>query len=226
VTYLVGVLGLNELVQYHLGHELHEDEAAFRFGLKVMAFLNLECRRLSQQHDMRFVLEQTPAESTAYRLARLDLGHYRDSALQVVKGNIEDGSAYYSNSTYLNVGYPIDPIDRVYREGKFHDMIEAGALTHVWLADARPPKEAIANFVLKTFHHTRNAQIAFSPEFTTCKTCGRTSRGLNDVCPYCGKSDVDFITRVTGYFSRVSSWNVGKRAELLDRYKDGFKPVG
>lgn len=226
VTYLVGVLGLNELVQYHLGHELHEDEAAFRFGLKVMAFLNLECRRLSEQHDMRFVLEQTPAESTAYRLARLDLGHYRDSALQVVKGNIEDGSAYYTNSTYLNVSHPIDPIDRVYREGKFHDMIDAGALTHVWLADARPPKEAIANFVLKTFHHTRNAQVAFSPEFTTCKTCGRTSRGLNDICPYCGKTDVDFITRVTGYFSRVSSWNVGKRAELLDRYKDGFKPVG
>lgn len=226
VTYLVGVLGLNELVQYHLGHELHEDETAFRFGLKVMAFLNLECRRLSQQYDMRFVLEQTPAESTAYRLARLDLGHYRDSTLQVVKGNIEDGSAYYTNSTYLNVGHPIDPIDRVYREGKFHDMIDAGALTHVWLADARPPKEAIANFVLKTFHHTRNAQIAFSPEFTTCKACGRTSRGLNDICPYCSSSEVDFITRVTGYFSTVSSWNVGKRAELLDRYKDGFKPVG
>src|SRR5512143_925608 len=157
VTYLVGILGLNELVQYHLGRELHEDETAFRFGLKVMAFLNLECRRLSEQYGMRFVIEQTPAESTAYRMARLDLRNYRDSALQTVKGNIEDGSAYYTNSTYLNVGQPIDPIDRVYREGKFHDMIEAGALTHVWLADARPPKEAIANFVLKTFHHTRNA---------------------------------------------------------------------
>ncbi|MBM3313296.1 anaerobic ribonucleoside-triphosphate reductase [candidate division WOR-3 bacterium] len=226
VTYLVGVLGLNELVQYHLGKELHEADAAFRFGLKVMAFLNLECRRLSRQYDMRFVLEQTPAESTAYRLARLDLAHFHDSALRVVKGNLADGSAYYTNSTYLNVGYAVDPIDRVYREGKFHDMIEAGALTHVWLADARPPKEGIADFVLKTYHHTRNSQIAFSPEFTTCKNCQRTSRGLNDVCPFCGKTNVDFITRVTGYFSRVSSWNVGKRAELLDRYKGGFPPVG
>ena len=81
---------------------------------------------------------------------------------------MQDGSVYYTNSTYMNVGLPIDPIDRVYREGKFHDMIEAGALTHIWLADARPPKEVIANFVLKTFHNTRNAQIAFSPEFTAC----------------------------------------------------------
>jgi ribonucleoside-triphosphate reductase len=29
--------------------------------------------------------------------------------------------------------------------------------------------------------------------------------------------DVDGITRVTGYFSRISGWNNGKRAELRDR---------
>ena len=31
--------------------------------------------------------------------------------------------------------------------------------------------------------------------------------------------DVDHITRVTGYFSRVSSFNRGKAAELKDRYR-------
>lgn len=218
-TYLVGMLGLNELVQYHLGQELHESEAAFRFGLRVLAFLNLECRRLSKEYNLRLVMEQTPAESTAYRLAKLDLDYFGDQARQVVKGSIADRSAYYTNSTYLNVGHPVDPIERVQREGKFHDMIDAGALTHVWLADSRPSKEAIANFVIKTFRHTRNAQVAFSPEFTTCAKCGRTSRGLTETCGYCGSSEVDFITRVTGYFSRVSGWNAGKRAELLDRYK-------
>lgn len=217
-TYLVGVLGLNELVQYHLGQELHESDSTFRFGLKVLAFLNLECRRLSAEHGLRLVLEQTPAESTAYRLAKLDAAYFPDQTRQVVKGRQETGKIYYTNSTYLNVGYHIDPIERVIREGKFHDMIEAGALTHVWLADARPPKESIANFVLKTYHNSRNAQVAFSPEFTTCK-CMKTSRGLHETCPYCGSSEVDYITRVTGYFSRVSGWNVGKHQELADRYK-------
>jgi ribonucleoside-triphosphate reductase len=220
-TFLVGVLGLNELVQYHLGKELHEDEAAFRFGLKVLAFLNMECRRLSAEHKMHLVLEQTPAESTAYRLAKLDLEYYPEQARRTVKGSIADNSAYYTNSTYLNVGHQISPIERVYQEGKFHDMIEAGALTHIWLADQRPTAEAIADFVVKTFRNTRNAQIAFSPEFTSCGNCFKTSRGLYHACPYCGSEEVDFITRVTGYFSRVSGWNAGKRAELLDRYKPG-----
>lgn len=219
VTYLIGILGLNELVQYHLGQEMHQSEQAFRFGLKVIAFLNTECQRLAREHNIRLVLEQTPAESTAYRLAKLDLEFYPEPAQQVVKGDIASGAVYYTNSTYLNIAAPIDPIDRVYYEGKFHDMIEAGALTHIWLADSRPPKESVANFVLKTFQNTRNAQIAFSPEFTTCARCHRTSRGLSDTCPYCHSTAVDHITRVTGYFSRVSGWNAGKRQELQDRYK-------
>lgn len=224
-TFLIGVLGLNEMVQYHCGQQLHESEEAFKLGLRIIAHLHLECHRFSREHKLHFVIEQTPAESTAYRFARLDLLTFSDQAQQVVKGSIEDGSPYYTNSTYLNVSETVDPIDRVYREGKFHDMIEAGALTHVWLADARPPKESVAAFVRKTYDHTRNAQVAFSPEFTACR-CGRTTRGLVDVCPYCNSANVDFITRVTGYFSRVSGWNAGKKAELLDRYKPGLGPVG
>jgi len=218
-TYLIGILGLNELVHYHRGRELHEDDEAFYFGLRVIAFLNQECRRLSQKYGLRLVLEQTPAESTAYRLAKLDLEFYPDPAQQVVKGNLDDGAVYYTNSTYLNISEPLDPLDRVYLEGKFHDMIEAGALTHVWLADSRPPRESIAAFVKKTFRETRNAQIAFSPEFTICLHCQKTSRGLNPVCPACSSAEVDYITRVTGYFSKVSGWNLGKRRELLDRHK-------
>ncbi len=219
VTYLVGILGLNEMVQYHLGQELHESEEAFRFGLKVVATLYQECKRLAKEHDIRLVLEQTPAESTAYRLAKLDLELFPQPTQQVVKGDIDTGAVYYTNSTYFNISEPIDPIERVEKEGKFHDMIEAGALTHVWLADSRPSKESIANFVVKTYYNTRNAQIAFSPEFTTCSRCFKTTRGLHSTCPFCHSAEVDHITRVTGYFSRVSSWNAGKRQELKDRYK-------
>lgn len=218
-TYLIGLLGLNELVQYHTGKQIHEEEESLKFGLKVISYLYLKLKDLSKVHKMRFVMEQTPAESAAHRLARLDLEHFYNDALTVVKGDIKTNSVYYTNSTYLNIGEPIDPIERVRTEGKFHDLIEAGALTHVWLGESNPPKESIANFVVKTFRLTRNAQIAFSPEFTTCNTCFKTTRGLKDFCPYCKGENIDHITRVTGYFSKVSGWNKGKKAELKDRYR-------
>ncbi|MEA3273075.1 MAG: anaerobic ribonucleoside-triphosphate reductase [Patescibacteria group bacterium] len=38
-------------------------------------------------------------------------------------------------------------------------------------------------------------------------------------CPHCGSKNVDQITRVTGFFSKVSMWNKGKIAELKNREK-------
>jgi len=218
-TFLVGLLGLNELIQYHTGKEMHEDEQALRFGLKVLSYLYLRIKELSKLRNIRLVMEQTPAESAAHRLARLDLEHFSKQATDIVKGNHEGNAVYYTNSTYLNVSTTIDAITRVQLEGKFHDLIEAGALTHVWLGEALPPKESVANFVVKTFRNSRNAQIAFSPEFTTCNSCFKTARGLKTQCPHCGSEKVDHITRVTGYFTKVSGWNKGKKAELRDRYR-------
>lgn len=177
-TFLMGMLGLNELVQYHLGEEMHESNYALRFGLKVIAYMSKESERLSEAYDMRFVLEQTPAESTAYRMAKLDLEHYPSETREVVKGSIERGEVYYTNSTYLNISAPISPIERVKKEGMFHPMIHAGSLTHIWLGEAKPEPEAIAKFVVRTFRHTTNDQIAFSPEFSSCLDCGRVDRGL------------------------------------------------
>ncbi|MBU1867071.1 MAG: anaerobic ribonucleoside-triphosphate reductase, partial [Candidatus Margulisbacteria bacterium] len=64
-------------------------------------------------------------------------------------------------------------------------------------------------------------QIAFSPEFTSCNQCGKITRGLRDKCQYCQSENIEGITRITGYFSRVSGWNKGKLAELKERYRNG-----
>lgn len=219
-THLVGMVGLNELVQIHLGEELHESKRALKFGLKVIAHMKLLAEKLSKSERMRIVLEQTPAESTSYRFARLDLRDFSPESGRVVKGKIAEEKVYYTNSTHLNVGMRINPIERVQLEGMFHPLIEAGSISHIWIGEARPSKEAIADFVIKTFRYTANDQIAFSPEFTTCNSCFKTSRGLRSKCEFCGSEDVDGITRITGYFTKISSWNKGKLGELSDRYRN------
>jgi len=219
-SFLVGMVGLNELVQIHTGREMHQSKQAFKFGLKVIAHMKLLVDKFSQRYGMRFVLEQTPAESTAYRFAKLDLKFHSPRSGHIVKGDISRGEVYYTNSTYLNNSAVLNPIERVRQEGLFHPLIEAGALTHIWLGEARPSRSSLANFVIKTFQLTQNDQIAFSPEFTACNRCHRTSRGLRSSCTYCGAEDVEGITRITGYFTKLSSWNKGKLGELRDRYRN------
>ncbi len=219
-SYLVGMVGLNELVKIHTGEELNESRKAMKFGLKVISHMNLLCNRYSEELGMHFVLEQTPAESTAYRFAKLDVRDFPEQAKKYVRGNIPFGEIYYTNSTCLPVSSRDNPIERVRVEGLFHPIIEAGAITHVWLGESKPDRASLANFVIKVFKETENDQIAFSPEFTNCLQCNKTVRGLHESCPLCGSTEVDGITRITGYFTKISSWNKGKIGELKDRRKD------
>ena len=222
-TFLIGMLGLNEMVQYHTGQQMHESKDSLMFGLEVIAYMKNEAERIGNDVGIKMPLEQTPAESTAYRMARLDMKHYPMQAPTVIKGNKSAGELYYTNSTYLNVSEPINPIDKVKKEGIFHPMIDAGALTHVWLGESKPDPESLASFVKKTMRNTQNAQIAFSPEFTSCLDCGKTSRGLDERCTKCGSGNIEGITRVTGFFSKVSGWNKGKIGELKDRNRVEIK---
>ena len=177
-SFLIGMVGLNELVQYHTGQQMHESKDATKFGLRVISAMKKNAEEIGEKYGIRMPLEQTPAESTAYRFAKLDMKYYPLQAPTVIKGNKSNGEIYYTNSTYMNVGAPVSAIERTKTEGLFHPLIEAGSLTHVWLGEHKPPAESIAAFVKKTFENTQNAQIAFSPEFTACLNCGKTTRGL------------------------------------------------
>jgi ribonucleoside-triphosphate reductase len=181
--------------------------------------MKLVADKLSQRHNLRFLLEQTPGESTTHRFAKLDLKYHSPHAGHVVKGDVSRGEIYYTNSTLINVGAPLNPIERVKREGLFHPLIPAGSISHLWLGESKPSAESLSSFVTKVFQKTQNDQIAFSPEFTTCNQCGQTARGLRSDCPSCGSKQVEGITRITGYFTKVSSWNKGKLGELRDRFR-------
>jgi len=216
-VYLVGLVGLNELVKIHRGEQLHESDDAHAFGMSLVAFMKREIDRLNRKHGITMILQQSPAETTAYRFARLDLKHCSPAAGHYVRGSIAGGEIYYSNSSHYSVSAPLAPFEKVMGEGEFHPLIEGNATCYVWL-DVNPvPPEAGAAFIIDSFRKTKSRQIVFSPEFTACAHCKGTSAGITGTCPLCGSRDVEGIARITGYYSRTSNWNKGKIAELRDR---------
>ncbi len=220
-THLIGMVGLNELVLAHRGAQLHENEKALAFGLKVLGHIRKVAAKLGRKHNLRFILEQSPAESTAYRFARLDLKYHSPRSGRLVRGDIARGELYYTNSTQLNIAAQTAPLDRVRSEGTFHPLIEGNAITSVWLGDSRPSAESLARFVEKTFRETSSSQLVFSPEFTVCPACRQTARGLKPVCPRCGSGRVEGVSRVGGYLTHTSRLNRGKIAELRDTFRTG-----
>jgi len=217
---LIGMTGLDELVRIRRGKSLHESEEALEFGLEIVGHLRDEAGRQGGIHGMRFALEQTPAETTAYRFARLDLKHFSPLSGRYVRGDLVRGEIYYTNSSHLPPAAKVDPAMRIRIEGRFHPLFRAGAVTHIELGEAEPPAALLADLIVHAFRETTNNQIVFSPEFTSCESCGATLRGLQEKCSHCGSAEVDGLARITQYYSRISGWNRGKRAELRDRNRN------
>ncbi len=221
-TYIIGLIGLNECVQYISGKELHESEDIFKLGLKIISFMNYKTKEYAKKYNLKFSLEESPAESACRRLPKVDLRQFPEAA-EVIKGDIDNDRYYYTNSIHFRADAPVDLITRIQKQSKFHTLIESGAITHAFVGEQKPSVESILNVVKKTLSQTQTAQLTISPEFTICESCFKTTRGLYDKCGECGSFNVYNVTRIVGYFSRVNNWNPSKLAELEDRHKGNYQ---
>lgn len=221
-TYLVGLIGLNEAMQYLTGYQLHENDDSYLWGLKTVSFLHLKCKDYSKRYGMILSLEESPAESAAGRLAKIDLREFPESE-KVIKGSIANDECYYTNSIHFAASADVDLIIRIIKQGKFHPLIKSGAIIHAFVGEKKPPAESIYNLIYKVWKNTPAAQITISPEFTVCNRCRKVSRGLQNFCINCHSDDVYGITRIVGYYSKINNWNKNKIGELKDRKLGNYK---
>lgn len=221
-TYIIGMLGMNDMVKFLTGKEMHESDEAYDMALRITAHMYLRTKHYTEKLGLKFTLEESPAESAARRLAKADLLYYRPEALTCYKGDSED-VAYYTNSIHLAAEAPVSLVERIRKQGIFHSLIESGAMIHAFVGEEKPSAEAIGELIKQSFLRTQAAQITISPEFTYCQHCGHQSRGLQEACTQCGSHDVFGLTRVVGYFSKIQNWNKSKRyGELVNRHRGDY----
>jgi anaerobic ribonucleoside-triphosphate reductase len=221
-TYIIGMLGMNDMVKFLTGKEMHESDEAYDMALRITAHMYLRTKHYTEELGLKFTLEESPAESAARRLAKADLLYYRPEALTCYKGDSED-VAYYTNSIHLAAEAPVSLVERIRKQGVFHSLIESGAMIHAFVGEEKPSAEAIGELIRQSFLRTQAAQITISPEFTYCQHCGHQSRGLQETCAQCGSHDVFGLTRVVGYFSKIQNWNKSKRyGELVNRHRGDY----
>lgn len=217
VVHSIGYVGVNEMVQAVTGKEMHEDTSSWRFGLEVIKYMSDTTTEWSKESGLRWVLTQTPAESTAARLAKLDYGRFADRA--VVRGDRDSGSIYYTNSSHVRVDAKVSLMKRLQVEGSFHPLNTGGMMAHVWIGESYPDPEVLWNLTKNIAKNTLTGYWAYTKDMTHCNNCGKVVGGLHDNCPSCSSSKVEQYSRITGYYQRVSGWNAGKKQELRDRYR-------
>lgn len=108
----IGINGMNESLLNFMGKDI-TDEEAYNFTLEVMKKMKSKMQEYQEETNNLYNLEATPAESTSYRLARIDKQKFGRSIIAANQDRVEENDAepYYTNSTHLPVGFTEDIFD-------------------------------------------------------------------------------------------------------------------
>ncbi len=231
LVYVIGVVGINEMVQFFTGSQLHESQDAVRLAIRLLLDMEKYRKGLEMKTGMKIMLARTPAESTAQTFAISDLvsPKFNRFAKTMVKGDLEGSMAllkgkrdlpvYYSNGTHTYVGAKIPLGQKIDIEHKFFPILSGGNIFHVWLGESSSDPEALYKLTQRIARNSQIGYFTYTKDITVCSNCQTTSTGLLDGCPSCGSNDVRWWSRITGYYTDVTGWNEGKRQELKDRYR-------
>ena len=224
-TNSVGFIGLNEMAKKITGNEMHESRDSWKFALKIIKYMSDAVNRKKEETGQRWGMVQTPAESATFRLASFDLEKYKNEA--VVQGNKKTGDVYYTNSSHVNYSADIPLFKRLEIDSSFHPLVQGGAISHIFLGENNPDPDALLKLTRRICSNTLTSYFAYTKDLTYCNLCKRTISGVYEKCPNCGASgdDIQWYSRVTGYYTPVKSWNKGKLREFMDRHKYNLRGI-
>ncbi len=209
----IGLVGMNEvgLNAKWLGKDL-TDEKTQKFTKDVLNHMRERLSDYQVKYGDLYNLEATPAESTAFRLAKHDLKRYPNI---ITAGNGEGEAPYYTNSSHLPVGYTEDIFTALDIQDELQTLYTSGTVFHAFLGEKLPDWKAAAALVKKIAENYSLPYYTLSPTYSVCKTHGYIA-GEQFTCPECGET-TEVYSRITGYYRPVQNWNDGKSQEYKDR---------
>ncbi len=227
---VIGVVGINEMVQYFTGSQLHEADDAVRLAVRLLLDLEKFRKGLEMRSGWKVMLARTPAESTAQTFAVADYLNpgYKSMAREMVKGDVSqingaprnrDLPIYYTNGTHTYVGAKVPLGKRIDIEHKFFPILSGGNIFHAWIGESASDPEALYKLTQRICRNSQIGYFSYTKDLTVCSQCQTTAAGMLSKCPTCGSENVRWWSRITGYYTDVTGWNEGKRQELMDRYR-------
>lgn len=208
----IGLIGMNEvgLNAKWLGEDLTHEETRL-FGVKVLNYMREHLSDYQEEYGDLFNLEATPAESTTYRLAKMDKKQFPG----IKTAGKEGDTPYYTNSSHLPVGYTEDIFEALDLQDELHTLYTSGTVFHAFLGEKLPDWQAAAKLVRTIAENYTLPYYTMSPTYSVCKNDGYLD-GEQFTCPHCGER-AEVYSRITGYYRPVQNWNDGKAQEYKDR---------
>ena len=186
-TLAVGFIGIAEALKALIGKHHGESKEAYQLALKIVKRIRERTDKATSETGWMFGCFATPAEGLAERFAKID-----QKKFGVIEG-ITDRK-FYTNSFHIPVYFPITATKKMQKEGPFHALCNAGAITYVEM-DGDPSKNLKA--VMKLVQFSRKCGISYfsiNHSVDRCPVCGYEGIIETDVCPHCGWKEGEEIS--------------------------------
>ncbi len=206
----IGLVGMNEAL-LNLMNENTGSPKGRKFALEVLDFMRDKIVKYQEETGGLYNLEATPAESTAYRLAKLDKKKYPEI---ITAGEKEP---YYTNSTQLPVNYTNDLFEALKLQDEIQTKFTGGTVLHGFVGEKIPNGEIVKKLVKKVFENFKLPYFTLTPTFSICPHHGYIV-GEHFTCPKCTiEQPCEVYSRIVGYLRPIRQWNKGKQEEFKDR---------
>lgn len=204
----IGFVGMNEMCENFMGKGIRSEEGK-ALAERVLDFMRDTLLSYQKSTGHLYNLEATPAESTCYRLAKLDKKLYPDIITQGSGDRV-----YYTNSCHI----PVKEVESISALLDHQDSLQTkmtgGTVVHLYLVHGISGKQA-KSIVKHTCENYSLPYLSLSPVICYCPDCGVIDE-LVDKCPHCG-GVTKYMQRITGYIRDVDNYNPGKLQEFNDR---------
>ena len=217
-TIVIGQLGLAETLQILIGCD-HTEEKGMELAKRIEQLFKNRCAQFKEEERLNFGVYYTPAENLCYTAMKKFKAKYGEIP------NVSDRD-YFTNSMHVPVWKEISPFDKIDIESQLTGYSSAGCITYVEL-DGAVQQNLDALETLVTYAMDKDIPyFAINIPNDQCLDCGWTG-DINETCPKCGGKHIQRLRRVTGYLTGnyTTAFNLGKQAEVRDRYKHSNRLV-
>ncbi len=212
----IGIVGMNEACANLLGAgEGTYTKRGREFSSKVMDHMREALTEFQKETGNNYNLEATPAESTAYRLAKKDKERYGKVMCANEAAYRSGGEPFYTNSTHLPVNHTEDMFEALDLQDDLQVKYTGGTVLHLFVGEKIDNAASVKRLVKNVCSNYRLPYFTITPTFSVCQTHGYIA-GEHMKCPTCS-SECEVYSRIVGYLRPVKQWNMGKKYEFAER---------
>lgn len=212
-TWVIGFIGLAETLTALTGHHHGETQQARDLGIKIITYIRSFTDKTTERTHLNWSTYATPAEGLSGKFILQDKKRFG-----IIEGVTDKD--YYTNSFHIPVSFPISIKDKIDIEAPYHKLCNAGHISYIEL-DSYPEEKTVMDIVNYAYKHTNISYIGINFHMRYCKKCGERLYSGEQKCSKCGSTDIQGISRVTGYLSLDERFGAGKAAERKDRISQG-----